>query len=121
MRLTTTIFSKPSISVTRARWISAIPPVARWVSSSYLPRRSGGRVDDDSPKPEGGMGSPGNSRSYVRPDIGSNGKLPPRGAPNVVQPGAQEFSGTERFQLLSRIGEGGMGVVYKALDRELKT
>jgi serine/threonine protein kinase len=29
-----------------------------------------------------------------------------------------EFGGTARFQVQSRIGAGGFGVVYKALDRE---
>src|SRR5215475_6142318 len=33
---------------------------------------------------------------------------------------AQEFSGTERFMIVRRIGAGGMGVVYEAFDRERK-
>src|SRR5438132_5731776 len=30
----------------------------------------------------------------------------------------QDFSGTERFAIVRRIGAGGMGVVYEAIDRE---
>ncbi len=33
---------------------------------------------------------------------------------------AQDFSGTERFMIVRRIGAGGMGVVYEAFDRERK-
>ena len=41
MRLTTTIFSKPTMPVARARNSSAMPPDARWRSTVYLPNRSG--------------------------------------------------------------------------------
>src|SRR5215471_10285045 len=34
---------------------------------------------------------------------------------------AAEFAGTARFQVLARIGSGGMGVVYDVFDRERKT
>ncbi|HZF48566.1 MAG TPA: AAA family ATPase [Polyangiaceae bacterium] len=38
----------------------------------------------------------------------------------VVGEGDADFKGTERFEVIRRIGAGGMGVVYEAFDRERK-
>jgi predicted Ser/Thr protein kinase/tetratricopeptide (TPR) repeat protein len=38
--------------------------------------------------------------------------------PTTTGPGTSEFGGTDRFAVVRRIGEGGMGVVYAVWDRE---
>src|SRR5262245_6844225 len=56
----TTIFSKPTCPVIRARWMSAIPPRARCRMSSYLPSR---------PKLAARSGSATGPEELARPEV----------------------------------------------------
>ena len=38
-----------------------------------------------------------------------------------TQAQTEEFTGTDRFLVIRRVGAGGMGVVYEVLDRERNT
>jgi serine/threonine protein kinase len=43
------------------------------------------------------------------------------GSGQLKQAGKIEFAGTSRFEILSRVGQGAIGIVYEALDRETNT
>src|SRR5262245_39448086 len=66
IRLITTIFWKPGSPETRARKISAMPPVAIRFRISYLPRRVPAGTSSDEVPLTGGGGADGGATLFLR-------------------------------------------------------
>jgi len=60
----------------------------------------------------------GHAADVLEPGRGSRAGPDGASAPPGLAPGTPEFSGTDRFAVVRRIGAGGMGVVYEVWDRE---
>lgn len=72
-------------------------------------------------QPPPSVGAP-ESDTVLRADSPQSEKtrVSPEGMRSRSEAVGATFTGTERFLVLSRIGEGGMGVVWRAFDRDLE-